>query len=188
MKTAIYITLAGLALAAASQAQKIKGLTAKLGESWSNMHPEMQRRALQVIERATREFAPAGLTVGVYQGWRDVAEQLKQIEEGDSWVKDPLNSYHPWGLAADFVFIDSGGRWTWLPDESHPDNTSYWSPQWDRLGVIIERAGLEWGGRWRHRDGPHGQLPVSLAGVRARYSGPADFIAARANDAGLPRV
>lgn len=184
-RTAIFITLGALSATLLGNAARIRELTSKLGDDWSKLHPEMKTRALEVIDLANAAFRDDGLRVGVHDGYRDVSQQLQEIQEGDSFLSHPLNGYHPWGLAADFVFIDRTGRWTWLPDPNDPANTAYWDPRWDRLGGIIEAVGLEWGGRWERRDGPHGQLPLlRTAELRQAYGDdPARFIAA--NTGGL---
>lgn len=175
MKPLLFVILAGLAAAALTQLQTIRQLTAQLGDDWKKLHPDVKRRALHVLAEANEHFAPKGLQVGIYDGWRDVKEQLQQIAEGDSKLKNPLNGYHPWGLAVDFVFIDRAGNWTWLPtDDNKPD------PRWHELGAIIKRNGFEWGGEAFGAgffDGPHAQLPIlSTTALRTRYRDPQAFI------------
>lgn len=160
------------------KAQDIRAAVAKAGPGWNNLHPEVKRRALQVIADAAQEFASDGLKVGVYEGWRTPGEQGARMAAGASWVNSPLDSYHPWGLAVDFVFIDKLGRWTWLPDPKNPSNRGYVDPKWKRLGAIIERAGFQWGGRFRNYDGPHAQLVVRrTAELKTAFAQPLDYIA-----------
>lgn len=114
------------------------------GEGWDRLHPEVQRRALLVLEEATK----AGLHVGIFEGYRSAERQAEYMQAGNSWVSDPDSSYHRWGLAVDFVFLDALGRWTW--DRPRAD--------WDALGAIIEKHGFAWGGRFKTFDGPHAEL------------------------------
>lgn len=159
------------------RAPNIRAALAQVGPGWQNLHPYVQSRAVSVIEESARVFAPKGLRVGMYEGWRDINTQKKRMQGGVSWVGDALNSYHPWGLAVDFVFIDRLGRWTWLPDPQNPQNTRYVDPRWYTLGEIIERDGFEWGGRWQNFDGPHAQLPVKkIAALKSTYGTPDKFI------------
>jgi peptidoglycan L-alanyl-D-glutamate endopeptidase CwlK len=53
-------------------------------------------------------------------------------------------SWHNYGLAADYVFI--------------VDGRVSWDGPWDRLGRVARSCGLEWGGDWkRFKDRPHVQ-------------------------------
>lgn len=134
------------------------------GPGWDNLHPEVQKRAMYVLEDAAR----AGLNVGVFEGWRDEARQRQVMSTGASWVGNWMNSYHPWGLAVDFVFLDAAGNWTWAPAGG--------DQAWIALGEIIERHGFEWGGRWKSFDGPHAQLPIDrIVDLQAKYISPDRF-------------
>lgn len=124
----------------------IKAQLSMTGDGWNKLHPEVQKRALAVIKDA----AAQGLNVGIFEGWRDSARQQAVMNSGNSQVSNTLRSYHTWGLAVDFVFIDYAG-WTWNPPHGMTD--------WQKLGKIIEANGFEWGGRWSgdNFDGPHAQ-------------------------------
>lgn len=146
------------------KAGDIRRALSTTGESWARLHPDVQARALRVLRDAQAE----GLSVGIYEGWRDTATQARYIEQGVSKTSVD-GSYHVWGLAVDFVFLDGLGRWTWLPTA---DNTI--DARWYQLGAIIERAGFEWGGRFKtFFDGPHAQLPLLTVNVlRTAYGSP----------------
>lgn len=163
---------AGVILAAAYKAPDIRAALAQAGDAWQRLHPEVKARAQWVMDDANREFAPEGLRVGVFDGYRAPGAQAQHVAAGSSFVAHPLDSFHPWGLAVDFVFLNRLGNWTWLEDR--PDQGR---EQWYALGRIIERYGFEWGGRWgdwgsRSFDGPHAQLPIARpAQLRAAYPG-----------------
>ncbi len=141
--------------------RRIRAELSMMGEGWDRLHPEVKRRALKVLEQARAE----GLHVGIFEGYRDEYRQRELMGKGNSWVGDPNNSYHRWGLAVDFVFLDKLGRWTWNPDGGRAT--------WEKLGRIIEANGFEWGGRWRNFDGPHAQLPLyTIAALKATYQQP----------------
>ena len=171
---------AGLVGAYLWKGRDIRAAISMSGPGWDNLHPDMQRAALRVIEKANKVFKPQGLSVGAFEGWRSIARQREVMGKGASFVSDPLSSYHVWGLAVDFVFVDRLGRWTWAPFgqvecawyEVFCDDPN--RAAWQRLGEIIEGEGLEWGGRWRSFDGPHGQLTTAgkVAQLRAKYGEP----------------
>jgi hypothetical protein len=160
----------------------------RLGAGWTNLDPEFRRRALAVLEEANRLFGPRGLAVGLHTGWRSLEAQREVMARGASRLSDPLSSYHVWGLAGDFVFIDRAGRWTWLPRADRKLDR-----RWLELGAIFRRHGLVWGADWdsdgnlaEHLlvDAPHAQLPLlKVAQLRARYGEPATYIASRASAA-----
>lgn len=142
-------------------AKEIRAQLSKMGEGWNRLHPEVQDRAVLVMMDAKK----AGLNIGVFDGYRARKDQVKQIEEGDSFIVDPDSSYHRWGLAVDFVFLDSLGRWTWEPEGGRA--------AWWHLGAIIEKHGFNWGGRWRTFDGPHAEYKVmNIAKLKETYTTP----------------
>lgn len=144
---------------------RIRQMTAQLGSHWSNLRPEMQQAALNVIA----DLQAQGITVGVPNtgGWRSTDDQAK-IDPANTNVVNPLDSYHVWGLAVDFVPIDAAGLFNW-PDAS--------DPVWQTIGAAIKRQGLTWGGNFSTiKDMPHGELHLdSLASLQASYSDPLDF-------------
>lgn len=164
----------GMIAAALYKAPNIRQALTTAGPEFNNLHPRVQAAALAVIENARA----AGLTVGIYSGFRTLDEQRATMDAGASRTKNPQDSYHAWGLAVDFVFLDSLGRWTWLPDKQNPTNRGYRDSRWYTLGAIIERAGFEWGGRWAWFDGAHAQMPsiARPADLQARYSDPLQYV------------
>lgn len=180
-----WLILAGIVLVSATTAdlpQRIAARLARLGAGWTNLHPEFRRRALAVLAEANRLFEPQGLAVGLHCGWRDLAQQKKLIGTSATRVTDPLDSFHVWGLAGDFVFLDRFGRWTWLPRADRKLDA-----RWLKLGEIFKRHGLVWGADWdsdgniaEHLliDAPHAQLPLTrLADLKRLYGTPASYLA-----------
>lgn len=132
------------------------------GKRWDYVLPEMKELAFKLLKKAEE----AGLSVIFYDGWRDTQEQLKNIAKGTSFVKNPLNSMHPWGAAVDIVFKNAAGLPSW-PNPDIPENMK----KWKKLGEIGESLGLTWGGRWKNFDGPHFQLSsVSAKELRTAYN------------------
>lgn len=165
------------------KARDIRQIASTMGEGWSNLHPEVKKCALIVLKEANEVFAPEGLTVGMYEGWRTREKQIEYLQNGTSWTGDPDSSYHRWGLAVDFVFIDRFGNWTWEPKPA--ESCPWYNPfcddssraLWDKLGDIIEGAGFEWGGRFSTYDGPHGQLRLmKISELKAAYGTPENYV------------
>jgi len=100
----------------------------------------------------------AGIPVIVASGARTYEEQEAIYAQGRTAPgaivthARPGESWHNFGLAVDFAFIDpsvAGGMgkviWPWPSDPA----------MWERLGVIGEALGLVWGGRFAQVDRPH---------------------------------
>jgi len=133
---------------------------ARLSSKWTKLHPDVQNKAAQVLAEMETILKDTGYTLHIFDGWRDLSQQQNYISGGTSFVSNALKSYHPWGLAVDFVFKDSNNNWTWEPGKDCAwYDISCHGPDWfwDKLGAAIERAGFEWGGRWKTFDGPHAQ-------------------------------
>jgi len=118
---------------------------ARLSTKWTRLHPEVKNRATQVLAEMETVLKDTGYTLHIFDGWRDLEKQKEYINGGTSFVSDALKSYHPWGLAVDFVFKDSSNNWTWEPggDCAWYDLTCHGSDwYWSKLGEAIERAGI----------------------------------------------
>ena len=92
---------------------------------------------------------------------KDIAEQNLPFKRFETYRSDELQqhyvdttsgaapvgySYHRYGLAFDFVGVDSNGNWTW--------NKSY--DEWMKLKAICEKYGMYAGANWG--DYPHYQF------------------------------
>lgn len=112
------------------------------------------------------------LQIRVTQGLRSYAEQWAIYAQGrkkdasGQWIifdrkKIVTNarggeSYHNFGLAVDSAFM---GNDPYLEKYSKDDREFLWS----EYGRLVEKHGLEWGGRWKVPDLPHGQKTYGLS-------------------------
>jgi len=67
-------------------------------------------------------------------------------------------SYHNYGLAFDVAVLDRGTL-SWIDGVDVNDNDI---SDYEEIGNLGERLGLEWGGRWKFADMPHFQLSFGL--------------------------
>ena len=122
------------------------------------------------IQLAARDFlyrcAAEQLVLVITQGLRTNEEQAKLYAQGRTepgaivTFAPPGYSWHNFGLAFDVAF--KGATWAEM-------NTRAWLPLWNRIGVIGEFVGLEWGGRWaKPVDLPHFQYRGGLTLAQAR--------------------
>lgn len=121
----------------------------KTGKRWTWMVPDARAKAAQLERLANQQ----GLNVMFWDGWRDPAETIRNIEKGTSKVKDAYGSKHTWGVAFDMVFKNPVGLPSWPPATD---------PRWKQLGELGKSLGLRWGGEIfgpKFFDGPHFELP-----------------------------
>ena len=79
---------------------------------------------------------------------RTPEQQAANIAKGVSWTAKSKHLPQPGcnkSHALDAAPAHLMSLKNWAP--SHPD--------WERLGVMAESLGLNWGGRWKQRDCPH---------------------------------
>jgi len=164
------LALAALALGTTKGGQTLIEQTAaavvgrKHGPRWDRLHPDLRT----LVEQVEQQAAAAGLDVMFWEGWRDLDTQKTDIARGVSHLKDPLNSLHPWGLAADFVFKNALGAPTWLEDAAQPKG--WVDPRWRQLAEIMQGVGLFSGGLAWGWDWPHAQLAgYTAASVRGEW-------------------
>jgi D-alanyl-D-alanine carboxypeptidase. len=123
---------------------------------------EAQPLARELIEKAVL----AGINVKIISGHRTYEEQDKIYAQGRTSKGQIVTqarggySWHNFGLAFDIgIFSDDGKTYY----GEHKD--------YARVGVIGEKIGLEWGGRWKFKDEPHFQYNpknYTLAEMRQR--------------------
>ena len=128
----------------------------------STLDPRVQPLARELIETAVA----AGINAKVISGYRTYAEQDKLYAQGRTTKGSIVtkarggHSWHNFGLAFDVGIFSADGK-TYFGE--HKD--------YARVGVMAEKLGLEWGGRWKFIDEPHFQLNpkgYSLAQLRER--------------------
>lgn len=167
-----------------SQAQRVREFAARLGSGWANLSPDFRDRWVRAIERVNLKLVAAGdeLRLAPFEGFRTVDRQreIMKQEDGATRVKDPLDSYHVWGLAGDAVFVDKLGRWVWpavtdarwkLYGDALRANGLIWGRDWDGDGVIGETGEF---------DAPHAQLAPAgqrLAELKAIHKTPERYLA-----------
>ena len=91
------------------------------------------------IENVLRKLQTKGWKPRVAEGLRNAEQQQQKIDEGTSSLKNPQNSKHVVGFAADI--IDS--RYGWNGPAADLDY-KFWSD----LGIVAKEEGLIWGGTW----------------------------------------
>lgn len=99
------------------------------------LHPVFRDKITTLI----RQCKAKGITLAVVETYRTPAKQNEYKSMGKKYTRSSGGkSKHQYGLAADIVpIIDSVAVW---------DNMALWR----KIGVMGERLGLRWGGRWRH--------------------------------------
>jgi hypothetical protein len=98
------------------------------------LHPFFRDRVKQLIDLCKKK----GIDIAIVETYRTHAKQHEYKTMGRKYTSSSAgNSRHQYGLAVDVVpIVDSVAVW---------DNTVLWR----KIGVIGERIGLRWGGRWR---------------------------------------
>lgn len=111
--------------------------------------PLVTRQAQEVID----DMAMLGHPVRIVEGYRTLERQAELYAQGRTKAGNivtnakPGESYHNWGVAVDFVFKHEGYN---AKEEL-----------WTTLGLIIEKHGFSWGGRWKNfPDRPHAELTM----------------------------
>lgn len=124
----------------------------------SGYNPEFEKRLNSLLAKAKEK----GMNVDVQMGIRTFEKQNELFKQGRTKPGKIVTnapgglSWHNYGLAADIVFKDEKGNWSW--GENWP---------WDQLGALGKESGLEWGGDWKKfPDRPHFQLTNGL-GIRS---------------------
>ena len=96
---------------------------------------EMYPRVIDLYNRSK----DAGINLLIYEGARSDERQAELYAQGpDTTNAKPGWSFHSYGLAIDAVPLKPDGSAWWKAPES----------MWNTLGLIGERLGFEWGGRW----------------------------------------
>lgn len=122
------------------------------------LHPAIKDKAKAMIIEAEKD----GYHLRIYEALRSFERQLAlynqpwdkkdndgdgKIDESDEKVTNakPGDGYHNYALAFDVVEIKDG--------------KALWNnANWGYIGLLGEKHGLEWGGRWNFKDYPHFQV------------------------------
>lgn len=98
------------------------------------LHPFFRDKVLQLI----RSCETAGIQLAIVESYRTPAKQAEYYAMGKKYTRTPGGrSRHQYGLAVDVVpIVDSVAVW---------DNHRLWR----KIGLVGEKLGLRWGGRWR---------------------------------------
>jgi hypothetical protein len=101
----------------------------------SALHPFFRDKVLELISICRSK----GIELAVVETYRTVAKQNEYKQLGKIYTRSAGGrSKHQYGLAVDVVpVIDSVASW-------HNEAV------WKKVGLVGEKLGLRWGGRWRH--------------------------------------
>lgn|GEM_PF-1607643 len=120
----------------------------------ASLHPELRAQAAEFVNRVEQEL---GITLRVTSGYRTYAEQNALYAQGRTTPGNVVTnapggySNHNFATAFDVV-------------EVRPNGSINWDTNWDAIGRIGTRMGLEWGGNWTSIvDKPHFQLDTGLS-------------------------
>jgi peptidoglycan L-alanyl-D-glutamate endopeptidase CwlK len=132
--------------------------------SVTELHPKVATMAMAMVQACDE----AGIDLLITSTYRDHASQAALFAQGRTTPgrkvtnARPGQSWHNWRCAADFVPMRAGKPvWTTTGEDGK---------LWERCGVLAERAGLEWAGRWkRFREMAHVQYTggLTLADLQA---------------------
>ncbi|MBY0435605.1 MAG: M15 family metallopeptidase [Cyclobacteriaceae bacterium] len=100
-----------------------------------SLHPYFRDKVIELI----RVCKSKGIELAVVETYRTHAKQNEYRSMGKHYTRSKAGySKHQYGLAVDIVPMkDTVAQW---------NNIALWR----KVGVIGERLGLRWGGRWRH--------------------------------------
>jgi hypothetical protein len=115
------------------------------------LHPFFRDRVIELIEECERK----GIQLAVVESYRTHAKQHEYKTMGKQYTNSNAGrSKHQYGLAVDIVpVVDDRAVW---------DNAALWR----KVGLVGEKLGLRWGGRWKKPYDPGhfewtGGLPTS---------------------------
>lgn len=100
---------------------------------------QVQREIAPLVISLYNESKRAGIELLIYEGYRSPERQAELLAQGpDVTNAGPGKSFHQYALAIDSVPLKPNGDAWWEAPES----------LWNKLGLIGEKLGFEWGGRW----------------------------------------
>lgn len=100
-----------------------------------SLHPYFRDKIFELIAQCKKK----GIELAVVEAYRTHAKQNEYKSMGKKYTRSAGgHSRHQYGLAVDVVpVVDSVAQW---------NNHALWK----KIGLVGERLGLRWGGRWRH--------------------------------------
>ena len=104
--------------------------------------------ARPLFEQLLQSCAAAGVPCRIVDIFRTATQQEQKLAQGVSWTSHSKHEAQPpegKSKAIDIVPLSILGEHKPNWDPTHPD--------WLKIGVIGEKLGLEWGGRWTHLNG-----------------------------------
>jgi peptidoglycan L-alanyl-D-glutamate endopeptidase CwlK len=116
-----------------------------------DLDPRFRPLAVELLARCVE----AGIMVMIVDTLRTPEEHAANLARGVSWT---TKSKHLTGLAIDVCPYETF-------DLHGPDKLA-WSASpavWEPIGLIGEKLGLRWGGRWKVKDWGHFELVVPVA-------------------------
>jgi hypothetical protein len=115
------------------------------------LHPYFRDKIIELIAICKSK----GIELAVVETYRTVAKQNEYKGLGKIYTRTSGGrSKHQYGLAIDVVpIVNSEAQW---------ENIALWK----KIGVVGEKLGLRWGGRWRHPFDPgHFEWSGGVSGV-----------------------
>lgn len=117
----------------------------------SNTLNDAASYARPLFEQLLRECAKAGVPCRIVDIIRTPSQQEKKLAQGVSWTTHSKHLPQPPEGKSEAIDI--------VPLEILSEHKPDWditNPLWTKIGLIGERLGLEWGGRWTHINNGNG--------------------------------
>ena len=114
-----------------------------MSRALDDLHPAFRPQATELVAR----LVEARIVFLIVDTLRTQAEHEANLANGSSWT---ARSNHLYGLAIDVCPYSEYAL--------HGPDKLMWdwrAPVWQEIGVVGERLGLDWGGRWRQKDMAH---------------------------------
>lgn len=125
---------------------------------------DLDYRIRNLVFEFLARCAEAGIPVMVIDTLRTPDEQLANIAKGVSWT--PNSKHLPQPETGKSLAVDIAPFSVY---QLHGADKLAWDaadPVWDKLGILGEKCGLKWGGRWKQKD--LGHFEYSPLAERAR--------------------
>lgn len=129
------------------------------------LHPSIRQDVTDAINEAEAGFR-ADMAIRIVQGLRSIEEQNALYAQGRNGDTRPKvtnakggNSYHNYGLAADFAILydkDMNGQYEELSWNTAKDYDKDGVIDWQEVVAAFKKRGFKWGGNFRtFKDYPH---------------------------------